>query len=247
MKRIVLLITLLWGTAFNAYADVCVYVSKDVANKAVEIIKTQKTLYDYCSICPDARAVEIKVNDVGNSDFVKVDGQKLDLAHTYYKENGKYINLGVKVGCIENEQYNISAELNDLPEIHHTKEKDKARAKSLMQKIYENCSVSIEKLPAQTTADMIERNVKINNCLNVAINQEIQKGFNTEQQVKMQQSVAQLRKAVIDFYYSVYAENKYCNGYCGTITNIIPYSDENKMLSELLEHLLYLNIAKNGY
>jgi len=32
---------------------------------------------------------------------------------------------------------------------------------------------------------MIERNIKANDCLNTAINQEIQKEFNAEQQVKM--------------------------------------------------------------
>ena len=94
---------------------------------------------------------------------------------------------------------------------------------------------------------MIERNIKANDCLNTAINQEIQKGFNAEQQVKIKQYVEQLRKNTIGFYYGIYAENKYCEGSCGTITNIIPYSDENKMLSELLERLLYLNITKNGY
>ena len=56
-----------------------------------------------------------------------------------------------------------------------------------------------------------------------------------------------MRKNTIGFYDGIYAENRYCEGSCGTITNIIPYSDENKMLSELLEHLLYLNITKNGY
>ena len=105
--------------------------------------------------------------------------------------------------------------------------------KNLIQKIYENCSASVEKLPDQTTNDMIEKNVKINDCLNTAINQEIQKGFNAEQQVKMRQYVEQLRKASIGFYYGIYTENKYCEGSCGTITNIIPYSDEGKMLSEL--------------
>jgi len=247
MKKSLLLIALFWNFAFDALADVCVYVQKDVANKAVELIKTQKILYDYCSICPDSRAKVIKIRDIENSNPVKVNGQHLDLAHIYYKENGKYINLGVKVGCIKSEQYNISADLNELPEIHRTIEGNKALAKSQAQKIYENCLASVEKLPDQTTNDMIEKNVKINDCLNTAINQEIQKGFNAEQQVKMRQYVEQLRKASIGFYYSMYAENKYCEGSCGTITNIIPYSDEGKMLSELLEHLLYLNNTKNGY
>lgn len=247
MKKSVLLVALLWIYAFNARADVCFDVSKDIADKAVEIIKTQKVLYDYCSICPDAQAKEIKVKDIENSNPIKVNRKSLDLAHIYFKENNKYINLGIKVGCIKNEQYNISAELNELPKIHHTIEGDKTLAKSLVKKIYENCFASVEKLPDQTTNDMIEKNVKINDCLNTAINQEIQKGFNTEQQVKMRQYVEQLRKNTIRFYYGIYAENKYCEGSCGTITNIIPYSDEGKMLSEILEHLLYLNIAKNGY
>ena len=247
MKKSVLFIALLWIYAFNVHADVCYDISKDIADKAVEIIKTQKVLYNYCSICPDTKAVEITIKDIENSNPIKVNGKSLDLAHTYYKENNKYINLGIKTGCIKNEQYNILAELKELPEIHHTVEGNKALAKSLTQKIYENCFASVEKLPDQTTNDMIERNIKINDCLNTAINQEIQKGFNAEQQVKMRQYVKQLRKATMGFYYSVYAENKYCEGSCGTIANIIPYSDEGKMLSELLEHLLDLNNTKNGY
>ncbi len=239
---------LLAGFAVEARADVCYDVSESTASQAAAIIKTQKVIYDYCSICQTAKPHAIKVKTVESTNSVMVNGKPLDLAHTYYKENNKYINLGIKTGCIHDGQYNISAELNDLPEIHRTEADNQKIAKSQAQKIYDKCfTESAEKLSSSVTSDMVEGSIEVNDCLNAAINQEIKNGFDKEQQAKMEQAVKQLRQSTRDFYVGVYAENKYCIGHCGTITNIIPYADENKILSELLERLLYLNIAQNGY
>ena len=230
-----------------AYADVCYDIRQDIVDKAVKIIKQQKTLYAYCSICPYAKAQEIKVKDVENSNPIKINGKPVDLAHLYYKDNNKYLNLGIKTGCIKDGEYYILSELDDLPEIHRTKENNKTKAKYKAQEIFNKCVATAENIKHETTLDMINQNTKINDCLEEAINNEIKKGFELKQQEKMNNYVNQLRKATYNFYYGVYAENKYCYGSCGTITTLLPYADEGNALTELLESLLYLNIAKNGY
>ena len=57
----------------------------------------------------------------------------------------------------------------------------------------------------------------------------------------------QARNSIWNFYNDIYASNKYCYGQCGSITSLLSYNDEGLMLMQMLERLLYLNIAKNGY
>ncbi len=57
----------------------------------------------------------------------------------------------------------------------------------------------------------------------------------------------EVNNTALKFYFGVYTENKYCYGVCGSMTNILPYSDEGKILADILERLIYLNISKNGY
>lgn len=230
-----------------AYADVCYDVKQEVADKAAEIIKQQKILYDYCSICSDSKPQEITVKEVQNTNPVKINKKPVDLAHMYYKNGNKYINLGIKVGCIKDGDYYISSELDDLPEIHHTKESDKIKAKYQAEEIFNKCVDTAKNMKYETTLDMINQNTKINDCLEEAINNEIKRGFELKQQEKINNYVKQLREATYNFYYGIYAENKYCYGSCGTITTLLPHVDEGNALTELLESLLYLNIAKNGY
>ena len=247
MRKILIIVITLLFCATDSYADVCYDVKQDIADKAIKIIKQQKTLYKYCSICLDSKPQEINVKEVENSNPIKVNGNPIDLAHIYYKNGNKYINLGIKIGCIKDGEYYILSELDDLPEIHRTKENDKTKAKYKVEEIFNKCVATTETMKHETTLDMINQNTKINDCLEEAINNEIKKGFEINQQKKMKDYVKQLRKATYNFYYGVYAENKYCYGSCGTITSLLPYADEGNALTDLLESLLYLNITKEGY
>ena len=247
MKKFVLVLGLILSLCANAWADICYDVNDKVANSAVNLIKAQKEIYDYCSICPDANPQIIPVDNVQNSNPVYVHGIALDLAHTYYKDGNKFVNLGVASECIKAGEYNITAELDSLPNIHRTKENDKEQAKIHAQDIFEKCVSEAELKDNATTADMIQQNIKINDCLESAIKQEIEKGFVTDEQAKILEYVGQIRRATLGFYFGVYAENKYCHGGCGSISNILPYTDEYTILMNMLEKLIYLNIAKNGY
>lgn len=247
MKKIVLIIISHLFLITTAYADICYDIRQEIADKAEKIIKKHDTLYSYCSICPQAKVQKINVKEVENSNPIKVNGNPIDLAHIYYKNGNKYINLGIKSGCIKDGEYYILSELNDLPEIHHTKENDKMKAKMQAQEIFEECVNVAENMKHETTLDMISQNTKINDCLEEAVNNEIKKGFEIKQQKNMKNYVKQLRNATYNFYYGVYTENKYCYGSCGTITSLLPYADEGNALTDLLESLLYLNIAKDGY
>ena len=248
MKKLLLILGLCLAFGVNARADVCYDVTEQAANKAVEIIQNQKEIYQYCSICHDVKEVQkLEVRNVKNGNPVEVDGVALDLAHTYYKQNNKFVNLGVASGCIKAGEYDIPAELDGLPNIHHIKKSDKEQAKIQSQESYKKCVDEFQTKGNMTTSDMMERNTKINDCLANAIKSEIEKGFNPDQQEKMLKTLNEIRKAVWKFYFGTYAENKYCYGACGTISNVLPYSDEGKMLKEMLEKLIYLNLSKNGY
>ena len=247
MKKFVLIFFTTLLFSINVHADVCVEVSKEIAAKAVSIIEKQKEIYNYCSICKDTKPQIISVQNITKDKKVYVNGVAIDLAHTYFKQDNKYINLGIASGCIEDGKYGISAKLDNLIEFHHTKETDKEQAKQKAKTIFDECINKVENDKYKTTQDMIERNIKINNCLAEAIKQEIKNGFNPKQQDQMLEYFEQTRSGVWNFYNYIYAANKYCYGQCGSITSLLPYCDEGFMLMQMLERLLYLYIAKNGY
>ena len=93
----------------NSWADVCYDIDKKAADKAVEIIKKQKEIYKYCSICPDVEPEKIIVHKVQNKGTVYVNDAYIDVAHVYYKQGNKFINLGVASECIQAGDYNIPA------------------------------------------------------------------------------------------------------------------------------------------
>ncbi len=114
MKILTLILGLICLFITDAIADICYDVDTKVAQKAVDILQKQKEIYDYCSICPDASPQIIPVDNVQNSNPVYVHDIALDLAHTYYKDGNKFVNLGVASGCIKAGEYNISAELDSF-------------------------------------------------------------------------------------------------------------------------------------
>ena len=139
MKKFILILVLFLSLGANAWADVCYDINETVAKKAVNIIKTQKEIYQYCSICPNTESKTIDVRDVEKNNPIYVNSIALDLAHTYYKQDNKFINLGIASGCIEAGEYNIAAELDALPTIYRTKENDKEQARVQTQGIFEKC------------------------------------------------------------------------------------------------------------
>ena len=132
MKKFIVIIGVFLGLNANAKADICYDIDKKAANKAVEIIKTQKEIYKYCSICPDAEPETIIVRTVQDKGPVYVNDAVVDVAHAYYKKDNKFINLGVASGCIKAGEYDIKAELDDLRTIHLThKDNDEPTKKNL--------------------------------------------------------------------------------------------------------------------
>lgn len=130
MKKLLLILSVSLTLGANTRADICYDVDEQAANKAVKIIQTQKEIYQYCSICSAAKPETIIVHNVKNGNPVYVDGVALDLAHTYYKQDNKFFNLGVASGCIEAGEYNIAAELDSF-EVHI---KERNKIKDLEQK-----------------------------------------------------------------------------------------------------------------
>lgn len=231
----------------DAKADICYEVNDQTAAKAITVIEKQKEIYKYCSLCENAESQHIWVENTGYDTAVYVNGQAIDLAHTYYKEGDKYVNLEIAAGCIKDGDYGILADLDNLSEMHHSKENDKKQAKQKAAIIFDECVNNVENDKSKTTQDMIERNIKITDCLAQNIKQEIKKGFHPKQQARMIEYFEQTRKGTWSFYNEIYTANKYCYGQCGSFANLLPYNDEENVLMQMLESLLYLNMAKNGY
>ena len=61
------------------------------------------------------------------------------MAHTYYKQDNKFINLGVASGCIKAGEYDIPAELENLD----THINSKNKIKTIEQEFIE-CSITLE-------------------------------------------------------------------------------------------------------
>ena len=247
MKKFILGLMSILFSITNVQADICHNVNQETASNAMSIIKKQREIFEYCSLCESAKSRSIQIENVSYDGSVYVNGQAVDLAYIYYKDNNEYINLGVDVGCIKDGAYGISAKLDNLIEFQHTKENDKEQSKQKAKVVFDECILKVENDNYRTTQDMIERNIKINNCLGEAIKQEIQKGFNPQQQPQILEHFEQTRQGIWNFYNDIYTANKYCYGQCGSITGLLPYSNEGLVLMQMLESLLYLNIAKNGY
>lgn len=245
MKKIIIGIALLLVLNSEAVADICYDVDEKVSAKAVSLIQNQKEIYRYCSICSEAEAEVIQVKNIKPGNPVSVDDKELDLAHTYYKENGKFINLGISSGCIKDGEYNVKAELDELPNKQTAEINYHQISMQQAQDIFDKCS-NTAKSEKFTIPEIEKQNQKIVDCLAEAIKTEIKKGFRDSQQVKMLSYLEQVRKSVFDFYYGISAESKYCSGECRIMPSIQPYADEGKVLLDMLEHLLYINNVKDG-
>ena len=119
---------------------------------------------------------------------------------------------------ISENEHNIKAKLDDLPDIHYLKEGTTEKAKEKAKKAYEDCVEQNKSLQEhQTTAEMVRVNTLINNCLTEKIKQEIAQGFDEDMRQGMYQDIEKIRKSISDFYGKIYSANKYCEGRCGTL------------------------------
>ena len=109
MKKFILILAVLFVCGNGARADICYDIDEQISAKAVKIIQQQREIYEYCSLCDETKPLIIPVQNVVKGSPVSVNNKELDLAHTYYKNNGKFINLGVASGCIKAGEYNIAA------------------------------------------------------------------------------------------------------------------------------------------
>lgn len=251
MKKIVILILFMLISSFNvkkALSDICYEITEHAIARAGKILKHQKEIYQYCSICQETHARKIVVKDIKLGSPLQINNETVDLAHLYYKEGEYFINLGIASGCISEDEYDIKEKLDELPNIHHLQEENIKEAKEKAKKAYETCiKQNKNSKDPQTTTEMVRKNTLINNCLMEIIKKEIAQGFDDDIQQDICQDVDKIRKGILDFYGKIYGANRYCEGRCGTVTTLLPYVDEGRILIEMLEKLFYLNINKNGY
>ncbi|MBQ8784954.1 MAG: hypothetical protein IJZ59_02805 [Alphaproteobacteria bacterium] len=247
LKKILIIIFATCIFYKTANADVCYYINKQTIKNAVEIIKKQKEVFKYCSICPSAEALKIAVKNISETSPIAINGTNVDIAHLYYFKNNNFINIGIEAGCIKNGQYGIEKSLNKLPILYDSKEKNMELIEAKIQKIHNKCSSLSKNKNNITTNDMIDYNSQCSQYFIEEIKKEIKTAFSPHEQTKMLEYLSQSENAIFNFYNNIYSANKYCDGQCGTMATYLPYIDKISMLEKMLKKLLYLNLTKNGY
>ena len=212
MKKFVVIFGVWLSFGTNAQADVCYDIDEKAANKAVEIIRNQKEIYKYCSICPDAEPEIITVSKVQNKEAVYVNDAAIDVAHAYFKQGDKFVNLGVASGCIKAGEYNISAELDSFS----TQINKKNKIKILQQKFI-NCTNTFEAEEKNCSElwrmkcydHLMQANKNAQSCYKkIAI--DLFKNYYDFSEIDAKKKVNLFQKFLYEQYSFIYNESKSC-------------------------------------
>ena len=255
-----------------AMADLCSFVSTNVADKAYNIISEQTEIYEYCSLCPNKETKVIAVKNVQkinpalgfeeelsssyfddkNQYMLSVDGKELDLAYTYYKKDNKYVNLGISSGCISEGQHGIKASLDELTPSSDTNDEDKEKeifTNALMKEmlIFDKC-VPQSNIGASSLSneEMIKEKKLYADCIIEAIKEEIKAGFEENHQDDMIKYLEEAHNNMLSFYSTFYKNNKYCGQGCAKDPDMSLFQKEDKFLFTILSELIHLNVAKRA-
>jgi len=221
MKKFVLILGLILSMSVNAMADVCYDIEDKVAQKAIDIIKTQKEIYEYCSICHDAEPKNIPVTNIQKGNPIYVNDIALDLAHTYYKKDNKFINLGVASGCIEDGEYNIEAELENLTNTTSKKikiiEQNFTQCANFFESEEQKCP---ELWSIKCYNHLMQAHKNIQRCYKKVAVELFYNYYNLTEK-KAKEKVNALQKVISEQYTFIYNENTYCRkNNCGVSLNL---------------------------
>lgn len=106
LLRLLVLVAMVVAMCFEpALADQAAYISESYAVHASELLKDSTAIRQFCAPCGDSAATPVTVHsveaaDTGNDGYweVRVNGQGVDLAYTYYFSGGKWANVAMAVG-----------------------------------------------------------------------------------------------------------------------------------------------------
>ncbi len=114
MKKLLAMFLLLISVV-AAFADQAAYVTKEQAERAVTLLKTQKQIKHFCNPCDDKsvrvediQTVEAAPTGYQNTWEVKVNGEGIDLAYVYFL---------VKKDKWKNVAKELHIEVNDVPKV----------------------------------------------------------------------------------------------------------------------------------
>jgi hypothetical protein len=108
LKKQILAVVALFIFAATTFADQAAYVSKTQADKAVALLKKQKTVKHYCPPCDDKGIYEEAVKKAYTMPtevektyavYLREEGEVSDLAYVYFKtKDGKWKNVAKELG-----------------------------------------------------------------------------------------------------------------------------------------------------
>lgn len=254
ISQIMLIVLIGLFSVRDVKADICAFVDKDIAITAAGIIKKQSKIIHYCQLCDNAKPVSENVYKVNYKKTDKkyyqvlLNGKNIDLAYVYVKNPEGYDNLAFLSGCDEAKKHKILSFRKDFPLNKETSQDDlNKKSKKEAELILNKCLDKFSAKENSTTYDNLIFSTKTNDCIVEAITKEIKKGFEPKEQAEMFENLKQSRQSVFSFYDKLYNSNKYCIDHCGTMAQLFPYEDETKLLQRMLENLIFLNLAENGY
>lgn len=119
-----------------------------------------------------------------------------------------------------------------------------SQAKKETSVISDRCYVSAFKHNETSTLSVINASIKQNDCLEQAILKESKELFNAEKQQEIKNILQQIRNSQDRFYDLLYNENKYCNGKCGLMAQVVQQSKVTEYMEQLLYDLLLVRLNK---
>jgi len=90
-----------------AHADQMMWMTEEKAKTAVGLLNGQAFVRYFCAPCGDERSEMIVIESIesaytGSRDFweVAINGEARDLAYTYFRQEGKWVNVAYKLNFV---------------------------------------------------------------------------------------------------------------------------------------------------
>ena len=109
--------------SLSAMADQCIWISRDEATRAANVIKPGMRVRNFCAPCGDILSSGETVNSITTRpavDFegnvtsyfeVVVNGEAKDLAYLFIESNGQYLNVAQTVECSNLDESTVPNEI----------------------------------------------------------------------------------------------------------------------------------------
>lgn len=237
MKKVICFLFLILFSINTAKADVCAFVEHNVAISAVEILKKQSSIMNYCDTCdssaPDFEKIKnVEYKSVAKNLFqVFVNDAPKDLAYIYLKKSDKYENLGFIANCdsVKDNPY------HKFERYYNPKTDKKNSILSFEQEI-----LSCENNDKTNTSNYIaltDFGYKVSECY-LDIGDKIFTSFYAESNDNLKAKWKSYVQNQIDLNFAIYNLKDSCSPDCGTEQQFMAIQKANDNIKATLQLIL---------